>query len=54
MDQQVVLLLVTVLSLANSVLFTLILYRFNRINPRASARQEHSRSLTSGHTCSES
>ncbi len=46
MESQVLLLTVTVLSLVNSVLFTAILYRYNRTNLRAVARQEHRRSLT--------
>lgn len=46
MENQVVLLAVTALSLVNSVLFTAILYRFNRTNLRTAARQEHRRSLT--------
>ncbi len=46
METQAVLLIVTVLSLVNSALFTVILYRFNRVNLRTAARQEHRRSLT--------
>lgn len=46
MESQALLLTVTALSLVNSVLFTAILYRFNRTNLRTAARQEHRRSLT--------
>lgn len=38
-------LFIAVLSFVNSVLFTVILYRFNRINLRTAARQEHNRLL---------